>query len=1575
MPLALQSAGRDTHPYMEYSMIIGTPQPSSPCSVQRGAARRIVTALAITTLSFLLGVAAPPAGAAASGSDPLNSLQAAHKAGWPQKSLSNDKARLTMMAPQTALHPPARSGFAARSLGSGTTALTEGCIANGTQLVCHMSPGDTLMGSNTCEATGGAPLPLVTTVTLTPIGASDPNHVGYSASQNPGTLGTDITITADPSAEQGEWYRLGMTLSSPDGSCGALAEIYNLISVFTPYFIFLGPCECDVEENGAIGEVAAPSYVLDSTIDLTTWKQPRDSGQESGTIQPGSGHVSSRTIDYDGPGLLKIVRHYNSFAANGPLGARLKNAQMALTPYPFQVFSGFVSGNEGTATLANPRAAGSIRFTTSDGGATWESDSNAGFELSYLSTPAANGATWILKAPDDSVSQFDAGGTPLTYTARGGASLSYLIQQSDPVSTVTITDDFGRSLVSTIVTNMVTDEALDLEINTLISNTVVTPEGEQYQYTFDPETGVLDQVMFPDGNTRNFTYQNGPAGSGARLRTQVIDENGIVYRSWAYDDLGRATTSQLAGGANHYSLVYTGYNNDTYQQIITDPLGAQRTFSFQDNGYSRGLLVGTTLPCATCGPNIVSKTLGQNGLIAQTQDAAGTITTYDYDNNRNLVTSVEVASGTSVVKETTYAWHPTLRVPTQINEPGRSTVLTYDTAGNVLTRTITDTVTSTSQTWTFSNYTPWGEAQTIDGPRTDVTDVTLRTFYPIVPDDLNSGQLHTITNPLGHVTTFSHYDGNGHPLQVTDPNGVVTQLTYWPRGWLKSVQVAAEVTSLDYWPTGLLKKVTYPDGRSLTYTYDNAQRLTDIHDQLGNHIHYTLDGMGNPIQTDVYDTSATLVQTHEQLYDTLNRLWKQVGAYTGEMTVYGYDVNSNLTTITDPLGQQTGMAYDARNRLDRVTDPSLNDTSLLLNTLDQLEAVTDPRMLTTAYTVDALDDVSSVSSPDSGTGGATYDSAGNILTRTDANSQTTTYTYDALNRLTQLSRSGGSSVVYTWDQNDTAHGHGIGRLTRVTDSLSGTTVNFKYDAHGRIVEKTTTVGPRTMSMAWNYDAVSGRLTSMTLPSGKSVLYTWTNGQVTSLSLQNGLTTSPLLSNISYQPFGGPSSWTHANGQTTGRSFDLNGRIIADPLHQLISYDDASRITGYQLGNLSVLSDTHTVGYDDMGRVDSYTDALGSIAYVYDDNGNRSQQTVLGTTIDFSIDSASNRITQATSGGAQIDYGYDANGSRTSDSTDQRVYTYDASGRLASFNSTAHSATYLYDGLGQRVQKTVDGAVSRYAYDLDGKLIAEYNRYNVIVGETIYLGTMPVAIVSGSVIYAVHADWRDAPRQVDDANQVAVWAWDPAPFGGGAPNQRPSGQLFKFVYNLRYPGQYYDDETGQFYNHARYYDPALGRYLESDPIGLAAGINTYAYALNNPMNFIDPLGLEGSLPKPAMLQALFPAHTAPISRQPIGGSANAQIRYANTVNQIRSTAIQAAALPHEFGVGGPSGVAAGGICKAFAKNNIDKDNLRKAACAAGFAAACAQGKLHQMDNIADHLRTIQNVNRSSRLPQQAAHLTK
>jgi RHS repeat-associated protein len=88
----------------------------------------------------------------------------------------------------------------------------------------------------------------------------------------------------------------------------------------------------------------------------------------------------------------------------------------------------------------------------------------------------------------------------------------------------------------------------------------------------------------------------------------------------------------------------------------------------------------------------------------------------------------------------------------------------------------------------------------------------------------------------------------------------------------------------------------------------------------------------------------------------------------------------------------------------------------------------------------------------------------------------------------------------------------------------------------------------------------------------------------------------------------------------------------------------------------------------------------------------------------------------------------------------------------------------------------------------------------------------------------------------------LWTWESEAFGDTPPNQNPSGQG-EFVYNLRFPGQYYDSETGLNYNMARYYNPKTGRYDESDPIGLAGGINTYSYVGNNPVNLIDPLGLE------------------------------------------------------------------------------------------------------------------------------------
>ncbi|MBF0474979.1 MAG: hypothetical protein HQK59_03945 [Deltaproteobacteria bacterium] len=121
-------------------------------------------------------------------------------------------------------------------------------------------------------------------------------------------------------------------------------------------------------------------------------------------------------------------------------------------------------------------------------------------------------------------------------------------------------------------------------------------------------------------------------------------------------------------------------------------------------------------------------------------------------------------------------------------------------------------------------------------------------------------------------------------------------------------------------------------------------------------------------------------------------------------------------------------------------------------------------------------------------------------------------------------------------------------------------------------------------------------------------------------------------------------------------------------------------------------------------------------------------------------------------------------------------------------------------------------------------------------ETVWLGDLPVGVLKPGTQYYVNPDHLGSPRSIIDSTGATVWKWDRDPFGNGA----PTGTL---TYNLRFPGQYFDSETGLYYNMARDYDPGLGRYIQSDPIGLRGGVNTYAYVDGNPVNWVDPFGFE------------------------------------------------------------------------------------------------------------------------------------
>jgi RHS repeat-associated protein len=209
---------------------------------------------------------------------------------------------------------------------------------------------------------------------------------------------------------------------------------------------------------------------------------------------------------------------------------------------------------------------------------------------------------------------------------------------------------------------------------------------------------------------------------------------------------------------------------------------------------------------------------------------------------------------------------------------------------------------------------------------------------------------------------------------------------------------------------------------------------------------------------------------------------------------------------------------------------------------------------------------------------------------------------------------------------------------------------------------------------------------------------------------------------------------------------------------------------------------------------------------------------------------------------------DAVGNITNDGL--RQYKYTAGNQLSSVLSAGKTTAYSYDVNNRRVSKTSGTSSTAYMYAEDigegstalsaSSLLGEYtaNNSNIISKEYIYLGDTPIAVVQAGNIMTVQTDHLDTPRQLTDNTKKIVWNWAYSAFGENQPTTTNNT-----IFNLRYPGQYYDAESKLHYNINRYYDPATGRYTQSDPIGLAGGINTYTYVGGNTVRWSDRTGLE------------------------------------------------------------------------------------------------------------------------------------
>jgi RHS repeat-associated protein len=264
------------------------------------------------------------------------------------------------------------------------------------------------------------------------------------------------------------------------------------------------------------------------------------------------------------------------------------------------------------------------------------------------------------------------------------------------------------------------------------------------------------------------------------------------------------------------------------------------------------------------------------------------------------------------------------------------------------------------------------------------------------------------------------------------------------------------------------------------------------------------------------------------------------------------------------------------------------------------------------------------------------------------------------------------------------------------------------------------------------------------------------------------------------------------------------------------------------------------GYDSLNRLTSANLAAGQTqSFTYDSNSNRTNATINAASTTYTYPSTSHKLSSL-SGATTRSFTYDNAGNVTVSAG--ITYVYDGRGRMKSAGAT----TYLVNGLGQRVKKSTASVDTFFAYDEAGHLIGEYDTSGTPIQETVWLGDTPVAIVKpktgGFDVFYIWSDNLGTPRQITDTSNVSRWEWaNNDPFGNNTPNENPAS-IGVFSYNLRFPGQYYDLETGKHYNYFRDYDPAIGRYIESDPLGLDAELNTYVYVRDNPLGLTDAFGL-------------------------------------------------------------------------------------------------------------------------------------
>lgn len=977
---------------------------------------------------------------------------------------------------------------------------------------------------------------------------------GYESGKYP-TCTVSTTMTSAVSGNQSAYLNGNgiMYFSSALSGCSTTGPINTSVAwggqpfCITPGYQHSGPnTTCALANPAMVQCGSGPGFQSASVIVSSKTVGESPCCTAGNPIGVSTGNKFQKEVDYPAiaGGHLTFARYYNSDihvptgSVQGPWRGEYDRS-IVLSTDP-----SFGSAYTGAPYALAYRKDGRVITFNISGSVPVATDSDTVETLAQTSTG------WALTNADDSIEIYTTVAsvastgptqfgqlTQINFQTGGSLYLTYNATQQ----LITVTDSFGRSLALTYNGTSGTSSTLA---------TMTDSAGNLFTYQYygsglGAESGLLETVTYPGPTlgsstgapVRTYEYTQPNAPYGGYFLSGILDESGVNYATWTYTAGGLANRSYHGSYQDSYSLQFAsnGYGYPGTGTTVTDGNGRSDAYTFSIiNGVPKYTSIKTNNGFTSYA------TYDLNGNFTSKTDPLGNLTDYSID-VRGLEESRTQAVGTSSARTITTQWHPTLHLPTQrsvyvggsaTGTPVSITSWTYDGSGNLQQKTILDPTADVSRIWMYT-YDSYGHVLTAQGPRTDVTDITTYT-YNNCTTGYGCGQVATVTNSLGQVTTYGSYNADGYPLTITDPNGVTTTLTYDPQNRLASRSTAGETTTLVYYPTGLLHTITLPDGAALTYGYDTAHRLTQVSDSLGNKITYTLDTMGNRKAENYYDPTNVLDKTINRTFDSLSRLATTIGAAntSAVTTTFSYDYDNNLKTVAAPLSRTTSNTYDVLNRLAQVVDPASGVTQYQYDTEDDLTQVTDPRGLATTYQYNGLSDLMSLTSPDTGTATYTYDSGGNLATATDARSVVATFTYDAANRRSTASYVGpaGSDPTITFSYDSGTNG--LGRLTGASDAYHS--VTWGYDALGRVASKTQTVSGVAATVGYQY--ANGDLTQLTTPSGQVVTYGYTNHAISAISV-NG---TAVVASVVYEPFGPARGWTWGNNTSEVRLYNTDG---------------------------------------------------------------------------------------------------------------------------------------------------------------------------------------------------------------------------------------------------------------------------------------------------------------------------------------------------------------------------------------------------------------------------------------------------